>query len=42
MSSIKRRFTIEEYDDGGFGCPDLNLMGYIKLEDLVRDIICGD
>ena len=38
MSSVKRRITVEEYEGGGYGCPDLNLMGYTDLFDLLLDI----
>ena len=41
MSSHDLRISIERYPyDGGcgWGCPDLNLMGYSKLDELFEDI----
>lgn len=28
MSSVERRIIIEEYVSGGWGCPQLDLIGY--------------
>lgn len=38
MESIKRTITIEEYTDGTFGCPELNLVGYSEPMELMEDI----
>jgi|GEM_PF-6795402 len=40
MSSCITRIEVYEDDDGlyYFGCPDLNLMGYGDIDDLMKDI----
>ena len=43
MSSVIARIEIYHHDsdnkeDWSYGCPDLNLMGYSDINELVRDI----
>ncbi len=43
MSSYDLRISIERYPESksmtcSWGCPDLNLMGYTSLEELLMDI----
>lgn len=38
MGDVVMRFTIEKYVNDTWGCPELDLMGYGKLIELVDDI----
>ena len=36
MSSVKERYYVEEYIDGGWGCPTLDIMGCSTFDELAE------